>query len=57
MRKRVQAAGDHLISAFSVRLDAELARRGSESSCPCQEKSHSRKRMAFFNDVFRLRGT
>jgi hypothetical protein len=31
MRKRVQAAGDHLISAFSVRLDAELARRGSDS--------------------------
>jgi hypothetical protein len=42
MRKRVQAAGDHLISAFSVRLDAELARRGSESSCPSQkEKSRA----------------
>ena len=25
--------------------------RGFESSCPCQEKSHSLTRMAFFNDV------
>ena len=25
--------------------------RGFESSCPCQEKSHSRKRMAFFSEI------
>jgi hypothetical protein len=34
-RKRVQAAGNRLISTLLVRLDAELARRGSGSSCPC----------------------
>ena len=46
MRKRVQAAGSFFVSACLARLDAELARRGSESSCPCQNEI-PRPRAAF----------
>jgi hypothetical protein len=55
-RKPVQAASEFPISTLSVQL-AALALRGlgSESLCPSQEKSHSRKRMAFFSEIRSLR--
>ena len=52
---RVQAASNSFVSALLVQLDAELARRGSESSCPCQTKHHRFSVVFLFGTRFEAR--